>query len=149
MLISYFISTCLSHRTCKLPKSKMDSGISLLNFSSPPPPGLSHLSKYHHQPTQLFRPQIWCHPQFLLHLLSDAKGNPLANPVGSTSKVCHYLDTSLTFHCQLPGLSPQSILPGPPHFSPFSHWYFPTIHSSPGSQNDLLKMANLVTSLLA
>lgn len=115
MLISHFISTRLSHRTFKLHKSKMDSGLSPLNFFLPL--GSLILVNNTMSPPSCSGPKIWCHPHLLLYLVSDSKANPLANSVGFTSKVCPYLDTSHTLHCQQPVLSHQSILPGPPKCS--------------------------------
>lgn len=96
MLISNFISTCLSHRTFKLNKFKMDSGLSTLNF---PPPGFSTLEKI--PPSHpLFRTQ-----GLETSLIFPLPPDPLSpihwgHPIGSTSK--------MSPHCLQPSLSCRS-----------------------------------------
>lgn len=146
MLISHFISTCLSHRTFKLHKSKMDSGLSPLNFFLPL--GSLILVNNTTSPPSCSGPKIWCHPHLLLYLLSDSKANPLAILLALPPKyvLIWTLLTLSTASNQFSATSPscQDLLNA---HHPL--WLFPTIHSSPGSQSDLLKMVNLVMPLLA
>lgn len=145
MLISHFISTCLSHTTFKLHESKMDSGISLLNFF--PPLGFLISVNNTTSPPSCSGSKFGAILKSFTYCQSQGQ---------STNKSCWLYLQSMPLsghfsHCPLAATWSQP----PVHLDRTSSLLsilslvFPTIHSSPGSRNDLLKMANLVMSLLA